>query len=58
MWLNIIEFPAYYDIAQHEEETTRGIQLLSSSKLNLRVVISKLKVSADELVYLNVQLAK
>ncbi|XP_028396101.1 tetratricopeptide repeat protein 27-like [Dendronephthya gigantea] len=34
---------AYHDIAQHQEQTTRAIQLLSSSKLNLRGVISRLK---------------
>jgi hypothetical protein len=38
-------FPAYHDIAQEQEQTARSIQLLSSSKLNLRGLITKLKVS-------------
>ena len=42
---HIFKFPAYLDNAQRQEQTTRAIQLLSSSKLNLRGLITKLKVS-------------
>ncbi|CAB4020734.1 tetratricopeptide repeat 27, partial [Paramuricea clavata] len=38
---------AYLDNAQRQEQTTRAIQLLSSSKLNLRGLITKLKKNAD-----------
>ena len=38
---------AYHDIVQGQEQTTRSIQLLSSSKLNLKSLITKLKKNAN-----------